>query len=224
MSSSTALANSTFACPAIRPAHVLPFFCRPTCSFELRLDVALRFVRRLRGQRVKLLPSALRLTPQQKRRLVQLLHAFDVHELGRRPTRRRRNNPPLRTRTISISRVEGFTRPTHRQPSHPQLDCAGRARLSQTSARRLTRSPIPPEHTLVLRPPALARRALRSRAQWRDRGGTHPLENLRPPPTPELSATVTPTCRDLAAALRGKTEASHARQVRAARHALRPHP
>jgi hypothetical protein len=64
-----------------RPAILLP----PDISFELRLDVALRFVRRLRGQRVKLLPAALRLTPQQKRRLVQLLHAFDVHELGGGP-------------------------------------------------------------------------------------------------------------------------------------------
>ena len=64
-----------------RSAIMLP----PDISFELRLDVALRFVRRLRGQRVKLLPSALRLTPQQKRRLVQLLHAFDVHELGGGP-------------------------------------------------------------------------------------------------------------------------------------------
>lgn len=57
----------------------------PDLSFELRLDVALRFVRRLRGQRVKLLPAALRLTPQQKRRLAQLLHAFDIHELGGGP-------------------------------------------------------------------------------------------------------------------------------------------
>lgn len=64
-----------------RPAILLP----PDSSFELRLDVALRFVRRLRGQRVKLLPAALRLTPQQKHRLVRLLHAFDVHELGGGP-------------------------------------------------------------------------------------------------------------------------------------------
>ena len=64
-----------------RPAILLPL----DASFELRLDVALRFVRRLRGQRVKRLPAALRLTPQQKRRLVQLLHAFDVHELGGGP-------------------------------------------------------------------------------------------------------------------------------------------
>ena len=70
---------------------------------------------------------------------------------------------------------------------------------------------------------ALPRRWTIVRALPRNRG-THASENLRPPPTPELSATVTPTCRDLAAALRGKTEASHARQVRAARHALRPNP
>jgi hypothetical protein len=64
-----------------RPAILLP----PDISFELRLDVALRFVRRLRGQRVKLLPTALRLTPFQKRRLIQLLHAFDVHDAGGGP-------------------------------------------------------------------------------------------------------------------------------------------
>jgi hypothetical protein len=53
--------------------------------FELRLDVALRFVRRLRGERVKLLPTALRLTSLQKSRLIQLLHAFDVHDAGGGP-------------------------------------------------------------------------------------------------------------------------------------------
>lgn len=48
----------------------------------LRLDVASRFVRRLYGQRVKLLPPALRLTTMQRARLIRLLHAFDVHEAG----------------------------------------------------------------------------------------------------------------------------------------------
>jgi hypothetical protein len=64
-----------------RSAILLP----PDISFELRLDVALRFVRRLRGQPVKLLPAALRLTSFQKRRLIQLLHAFDVHDAGGGP-------------------------------------------------------------------------------------------------------------------------------------------
>ena len=64
-----------------RSAILLP----PDISFELRLDVALRFVRRLRGQRVKLLPAALRLTAFQKRRLIELLHAFDVHDAGGGP-------------------------------------------------------------------------------------------------------------------------------------------
>ncbi|WP_325011685.1 DNA -binding domain-containing protein [Bradyrhizobium sp.] len=41
--------------------------------------MALRFARRLRGQPAKLLPAALRLSTQQKHRLVQLLHAFDVY-------------------------------------------------------------------------------------------------------------------------------------------------
>lgn len=57
----------------------------PDISYELRLDVALRFVRRLRGQRVKLLPAALRLTSLQRQRLIQLLHAFDVHDAGGGP-------------------------------------------------------------------------------------------------------------------------------------------
>lgn len=65
-----------------RPAFLVPF---DLASIELRLDVALRFARRLRGQPVKLLPAALRLTNLQKRRLVQLLHAFDVHALGGGP-------------------------------------------------------------------------------------------------------------------------------------------
>ena len=64
-----------------RPAVLLP----RDSMFELRLDVALRFVRRLGGQRVSLLPAALRLTSFQKRRLIQLLHAFDVHDAGGGP-------------------------------------------------------------------------------------------------------------------------------------------
>jgi hypothetical protein len=52
---------------------------------ELRLDVALRFVRRLTGRRINLLPVALRLTTFQKQRLIQLLHAFDVHDAGGGP-------------------------------------------------------------------------------------------------------------------------------------------
>lgn len=64
-----------------RPAVLLP----RDSMFELRLDVALRFVRRLGGQRVNFLPAALRLTSFQKRRLIQLLHAFDVHDTGGGP-------------------------------------------------------------------------------------------------------------------------------------------
>lgn len=64
-----------------RPAVLLPL----DGMFELRLDVALRFARRLRGERVKLLPTALRLTPLQKSRLIQLLHAFDIHDAGGGP-------------------------------------------------------------------------------------------------------------------------------------------
>jgi hypothetical protein len=54
-------------------------------TFDLRLQVALRFVRRLRGERTKLLPAALRLTPLQKTRLVRLLHAFDIRDAGGGP-------------------------------------------------------------------------------------------------------------------------------------------
>lgn len=64
-----------------RPAVLLPL----DSMFELRLDVALRFARRLGGQRLNFLPTALRLTSFQKRRLIQLLHAFDVHDAGGGP-------------------------------------------------------------------------------------------------------------------------------------------
>ena len=64
-----------------RPAVLLP----RDSMFELRLDVARRFVRRLGGQRIGFLPAALRLTAFQKRRLIQLLHAFDVHDSGGGP-------------------------------------------------------------------------------------------------------------------------------------------
>jgi hypothetical protein len=63
------------------PAVLLPV----DSMFELRLDVALRFVRRLGGQRINFLPTALRLSAFQKRRLIQLLHAFDVHDAGGGP-------------------------------------------------------------------------------------------------------------------------------------------
>ena len=205
----------------------MPFSCRSTSHRSIfGLMSHSRFVRRLSGQRINLLPPALRLTTQRKRRLVQLLHAFDVHDLGGGPRDVARNDPPLRTRPTSIGRVERFSRPAHGQPSHPRLDCARRTRLSQTSARRLiSHTPIPqrtlPHHSF---PPCPCTQLDNRLAHCRVTGGTHPPENLRPPPTPDLSATVTPTCRDLAAALRGKTEASHARQVRAARHPLRPNP
>ncbi|MCA1396960.1 DUF2285 domain-containing protein [Bradyrhizobium sp. BRP56] len=66
---------------ARRPAVLLPL----DSMAELRLDVALHLVRHLGGQRPGLLPAALRLTPFKKRRLIQLLHAFDVHESGGTP-------------------------------------------------------------------------------------------------------------------------------------------
>ncbi|WP_456720409.1 DUF2285 domain-containing protein [Bradyrhizobium sp. USDA 4350] len=66
---------------ARRPAVLVPI----DGMAELRLDVALRFVRRLRGQPMDLLPASLRLTRLQKRRLIQLLHTFDVLDLGGGP-------------------------------------------------------------------------------------------------------------------------------------------
>ncbi|WP_259650234.1 DUF2285 domain-containing protein [Gluconacetobacter diazotrophicus] len=67
---------------AQRPMILLP---ADLASFDLRLAVASRFMRRLGGQTIGLLPQALRLTMQRKRRLVELLHAFDVHDLGGGP-------------------------------------------------------------------------------------------------------------------------------------------
>jgi len=64
-----------------RSAVLLPI----DATFELRLEVALRFVQRMRGERTKLLPAALRLTPMQKTRLVRLLHAFDIRDAGGGP-------------------------------------------------------------------------------------------------------------------------------------------
>ncbi|MFQ3452426.1 DUF2285 domain-containing protein [Bradyrhizobium sp. UFLA01-814] len=66
---------------ARRPAVLLPL----DSMSELRLEVALHLVRRLGDQRIGLLPAALRLTSFQRRRLIQLLHAFDVHDLGGGP-------------------------------------------------------------------------------------------------------------------------------------------
>jgi hypothetical protein len=54
-------------------------------AFELRLDAAARLYRRLRGKRTGLTPRALRLTPLQRTRLIQLLHTFDVRAHGGGP-------------------------------------------------------------------------------------------------------------------------------------------
>lgn len=65
-----------------RPIILLPV---GAVAIDLRLDVASRFVRRLQGQTVALLPKALRLSLQRKHRLVDLLHAFDIHDTGGGP-------------------------------------------------------------------------------------------------------------------------------------------
>lgn len=67
---------------AQRPMILVP---ADPASSDLRLAVASRFLQRLGGQTVGLLPQALRLTAQRKRRLVELLHAFDVHDTGGGP-------------------------------------------------------------------------------------------------------------------------------------------
>ncbi|WP_432431221.1 DUF2285 domain-containing protein [Methylocella silvestris] len=66
---------------ASRPAVILPV----DSMFDLRLDIALRLVRRLRGRRISLMPRALHLTLMQKARLIQLLHAFDLRAEGGKP-------------------------------------------------------------------------------------------------------------------------------------------
>jgi hypothetical protein len=66
---------------ARRPAVILPL----DGAFELRLDMASRLARRLRGRQTTLLPRALQLTSIQRTRLIQMLHAFDIHEDGGGP-------------------------------------------------------------------------------------------------------------------------------------------
>jgi hypothetical protein len=62
-------------------AVVLPI----DAAFELRLDVAARLYRRLRGKRAGLTPHALRLTALQRARVIHLLHTFDVRADGGGP-------------------------------------------------------------------------------------------------------------------------------------------
>jgi hypothetical protein len=64
-----------------RPAAVLPL----DGAIELRIEVLQRFVRYLRARRVDPLPRALQLTPYQRTRLIDLLHAFDFHAHGAGP-------------------------------------------------------------------------------------------------------------------------------------------
>ncbi|MGL3111798.1 DUF2285 domain-containing protein [Bradyrhizobium sp. BR 1432] len=120
---------------ARRPAVLLPI----DSMAELRLDVALRFVRRLGGQSIGLLPAALRLTSLQKRRLIQLLHAFDVHDLGGGPR-------DVAAKVLASDHAQRRSvewkdspRPPQGQPSHPRFDRLGRARLSEAPARPLAR-------------------------------------------------------------------------------------
>ncbi|MDR3436634.1 DUF2285 domain-containing protein [Telmatospirillum sp.] len=66
---------------ARHPSVVLP----RDGALKLRLDLASRFLRRLLGQRVGLLPPKLRLTDFQRHRYIQLLRAADLYEEGGEP-------------------------------------------------------------------------------------------------------------------------------------------
>ena len=66
---------------ARRPAVIAPF----DGMFELRLDIASRLYRWLRGQRTTLLPRTLQLTRMQRTRLIHMLHTHDILEAGGGP-------------------------------------------------------------------------------------------------------------------------------------------
>ena len=101
-----------------------------------------------------------------------------------RPTRRR-GEMILRSEHARLPSVEwkDFPRPAHRQPSHSRLDCARRTRLSQTSARRLTRTSDPPERTAITcaRPALRLRRDISAPSPARTRGDTPPRKSLSTP-------------------------------------------
>lgn len=64
-----------------RPTVVVP----RNADYRLRLDLASRFIRRLLGQRIGLLPPKLRLTEFQRRHYIQLLQTADLYEEGGEP-------------------------------------------------------------------------------------------------------------------------------------------
>lgn len=64
-----------------RPTVVIP----RDSAHRLRLDLASRFIRRLLGQRVGLLPPRLRITQLQRHHFIQMLHAADLHQDGGEP-------------------------------------------------------------------------------------------------------------------------------------------
>jgi hypothetical protein len=61
-----------------RPTVIVP----RDSAHRLRLDLASRFIRRLLGQRVGLLPPKLRLTESQRHHYIQLLQTADLYEEG----------------------------------------------------------------------------------------------------------------------------------------------
>jgi hypothetical protein len=66
---------------AKHPMVVVP----PDGAYRLRLDLASRFIRRLLGHPIGLLPPKLRLTDLQRRHYVQLLQTADLYEEGGEP-------------------------------------------------------------------------------------------------------------------------------------------
>ena len=64
-----------------RPAVIIP----PDGAYQLRLDLASRFIRRLLGQPVGLLPPKLRLTEVRRRHYIELLQAADLYDEGGEP-------------------------------------------------------------------------------------------------------------------------------------------
>ncbi len=64
-----------------RSAILLP----SDATYRLRLEVARRFLERLHGKSIPLLPPALRINPPQRRHFTHLLHTADVVEAGGGP-------------------------------------------------------------------------------------------------------------------------------------------
>ena len=85
---------------------------------------------RLRGQRIDLLPRALQLTPLTAARLIQLLHAHDVQELGGGPREIAAEALGSLQATLPSVEWKDSSGASHGQPSDPRLDRTRERRLS----------------------------------------------------------------------------------------------